>query len=302
MAASAFGMIAIVGLGNMGGEIARRLATRWEVLGYDTDPGKVSALSQSSPVRPAKRLSEVSGADVVVLSLPTRQASLNVVTQAVQVLRPGSVIVETSTVNPSDMLQFAELCEAAEVGIVDAAILAGVAQMRLGQAAVMAAGDPAVVDRVGPLIETMSEKWTRVGDLGHAMALKVIHNAVIHAVTVVLAESAALAHAAGADPEQLIEILKDPERGLLRPLTHRLAERIMHGQFDGGMPTEAALKDSVLALELAQASHVPLFGIQSAHTVYEAAVARGLGRLDYASIGRLWEEWGNFTFGAASRQ
>ena len=63
------------------------------------------------------------------------------------------------------------------------------------------------------------------------------------------------------------------------------------------MPTEAALKDSMLALELAQKGHVPLFAMQSSHTVYEAAVAQGLGRLDYAAIARLWEEWGGYTFG-----
>ena len=57
------------------------------------------------------------------------------------------------------------------------------------------------------------------------------------------------------------------------------------------MPTEAARKDSTLALALAQTSGVPLFAIQGAHTVYELALAGGLGRLDYASIAQLWEGW-----------
>jgi 3-hydroxyisobutyrate dehydrogenase len=160
----------------------------------------------------------------------------------------------------------------------------------------MASGAEAALARVSPLIETMSEKWTNVGALGNAMALKVIHNAVIHGVMVVLAEALALARATGADAGQLVTILKDPDRGLLRPLTHRVAERMLTGDFDGGMPTEAALKDSVLALELSQQAHVPLFALQSSHAVYEAAVAMGLGRLDYAAIAKLWEQWGGYTF------
>lgn len=147
----------------------------------------------------------------------------------------------------------------------------------------------------------MSAEWSRVGDLGNAMALKVIHNAVIHAVMVVLVEAVAMAESTGADSRKLVEILKDPDRGLLRPLTHRVAERILGGSLEGGMPTEAALKDSTLALELAQAGNVPLFAIQSSHTVYEAAVAKGLGRLDYAAISKLWEDWRGFNFAHEDR-
>jgi 3-hydroxyisobutyrate dehydrogenase len=86
-------------------------------------------------------------------------------------------------------------------------------------------------------------------------------------------------------------MLTEPDAGLMRPLTHRLQERVFGGDYEGGMPMEAALKDSRLALELAQATGVPLFGILAAHTPYEIAVADGLGREDYAALARLWERW-----------
>jgi 3-hydroxyisobutyrate dehydrogenase len=57
------------------------------------------------------------------------------------------------------------------------------------------------------------------------------------------------------------------------------------------MPMDAARKDSVLALEYAQSQNVPLFAIQGSHSVYEMAVAEGLGRLDYAAISTLWDRW-----------
>ena len=57
------------------------------------------------------------------------------------------------------------------------------------------------------------------------------------------------------------------------------------------MPTEAARKDSVLALRLAQEAGVPLFAIHAAHIPYELAVANGLGREDYAALAKLWEQW-----------
>ena len=82
-----------------------------------------------------------------------------------------------------------------------------------------------------------------------------------------------------------------PDGGLQRPLNHRLRERVATGRYGGGMPTDAARKDSTLALELAQRHRVPLFAIQAAHTPYELAVADGLGRDDYAAIAKLWQAW-----------
>src|SRR6185436_15670711 len=99
---------------------------------------------------------------------------------------------------------------------------------------------------------------------------------------------ASMADAAGVRPDVFAEMLSAPDAGLLRPLTHRLVERVLAGDYEGGMPMEAARKDSTLALRLAQETGVPLFAIQSAHTVYELALAAGLGREDYAAIAKLW--------------
>jgi 3-hydroxyisobutyrate dehydrogenase-like beta-hydroxyacid dehydrogenase len=123
------------------------------------------------------------------------------------------------------------------------------------------------------------------------MAAKVANNAVSHAVMVVLVEAAAMAEAAGVPPEVFVELLSDPDAGLMRPLSHRLRERVLSGDYAGGMPLDAARKDSQLALALAQELDVPLFAIQAAHTVYELGLAAGHGREDYAVLARLWEDW-----------
>jgi 3-hydroxyisobutyrate dehydrogenase-like beta-hydroxyacid dehydrogenase len=81
------------------------------------------------------------------------------------------------------------------------------------------------------------------------------------------------------------------ESGLMRPLTHRFGERLRRGDFSCGMSTVNARKDSSLILETARKLGVPLFAIAATHSVYELAVAEGMGALDYASMGRLWEKW-----------
>jgi 3-hydroxyisobutyrate dehydrogenase-like beta-hydroxyacid dehydrogenase len=82
----------------------------------------------------------------------------------------------------------------------------------------------------------------------------------------------------------------------MRPLAHRFGERLPAHDFEGGMSTVNARKDSALALDAARACGVPLFAISAAHEVYELAVREGLGALDYAAVGQLWERWLGVSF------
>ncbi|WP_035741540.1 NAD(P)-dependent oxidoreductase [Arthrobacter sp. MA-N2] len=282
--------VALVGLGNMGAAVASRLVRVGPLKGFDLSASRRDAASAMG-VTAVDDLAELADADVVLLSLPTPEISLTVGRTLAEYLRPGSIIVETSTVNPADMGRLADAVSSSGIRVVDAAILSGVGGMAAGTSVLLTGGRSEDLDAVAPVLEAMSGRTIRYSELGTGMAAKVINNAVAHAVMVVLSEAASLAVATGITVEQIADLLRDPDAGLLRPLTHRIDERVRQGNYEGGMPTEAARKDSVLALQLAQAHDVPLFAIQGAHSVYELALAAGLARHDYASIATLWEGW-----------
>jgi 3-hydroxyisobutyrate dehydrogenase-like beta-hydroxyacid dehydrogenase len=281
-------LVGLCGLGNMGSALASRLRLEFEVLGFDLDPAKRAA---SPRVRACEHLADLAAAPAVVLCLPSPDASLAVVTELAPLMRPGSVIIETSTVNPEHVRAQHAAAAPHGIGLVDAAIAAGVGQARAGTALLLTGGSQADVETARPVLAAMSRRFIHLGELGQGAALKVINNAIAHAVMVVLVEAAALAEAAGVDRSQLISLLQGDDAGLTRPLEHRLIERIARGDYEGGMPTEAARKDSTLALALAQSCRVPSFALQATHTVYELATAEGYGRLDYAAIAKLWEQW-----------
>ncbi|RNL87681.1 NAD(P)-dependent oxidoreductase [Halostreptopolyspora alba] len=296
--------MALCGLGNMGSAIAGRLAdTGWPVLVHDLDARRIRQAAEAPGVTAAASLAELASADVVLLSLPTPKASLEVVSELAPRMRAepdtatdattdtAPVIVETSTVNPPDMTAADEVCAPHGVGIIDAAILSGVAQMRSGSASLLVGGQERHTRTAAPVLDAISASSRHFGPLGGGMAAKVINNAVAHAVMVVLSEAGALAAATGVSGTALAELLGGADAGLTRPLTHRFVERILRAEYEGGMPTEAARKDSTLALELAQRTNVPLFALQSSHTVYELGTAEGLGRYDYSAIATLWERW-----------
>lgn len=291
-------VLGLVGLGNMGAAIAHRLARGGRLLGVDLDPARRDAAAEDG-VEVSDDLASLAAADVVVLSLPSPAASIAVAERLVDILRPGTLVVETSTVNPADMQRLAGILAAKRIRSLDVAILSGVAGMRAGTSMLLAGGDPADLDEVRPVLELMSSEIRHFGPIGSGMAAKVINNAVAHAVMVVLVEAAALGATSGLEVDRLLDLLQDPEAGLLRPLTHRMRERVARGDYSGGMPTDAARKDSTLALELAQTNGVPLFAVQGAHTAYELAVAAGLGRDDYAALATLWEGWTGRRLGEA---
>ncbi|MEN5073173.1 NAD(P)-dependent oxidoreductase [Isoptericola cucumis] len=285
--------VAVVGLGQMGLPLAGRTATKHDVLAFDLAPERRALAKRLDGVRVTDDLADLADVSCVVLSLPTPAASRAVLRELAPTVRSGTLVVETSTVLPSDVRDWSALLAPAGARVIDAAVLSGVAQMERGAATLLVGGDASDVADARSILDALGGAgWTRLGDLGAGMAAKVVNNGVAHAVMVVLVEAFAMAKAQGLQLESIAEMLSRPDGGLVRPLTHRVMERVATGNYEGGMPLEAARKDSTLALAMAQRSGTPLFATQGAHTVYELAAAAGLGREDYAVVATLWEQWG----------
>lgn len=289
---SAIKKVALYGLGNMGYLVGQRLAARFAVMVSDLDANALARAAAEYQAQAITDPAQLASCDAVVLCLPSPAASHSVLRQIAPHLRDDCIVVETSTVNPADIASSASILAPRGIRLVDASIMAGVSQMAAGSAMLLVGGAEADVEKVRSVLDAIAAKSIHFGPVGAGAAAKVINNAVAHAVMVVVVEAGAMATAAGLDCNKLVDLLADKQMGLHRPLTHRYAERIMSGNYAGGMPLEAARKDSVLALELAQSLGVPLFAIQGSHSVYEIAQSAGYGRDDYAAVAKIWEDWG----------
>ena len=243
---------------------------------------------------------KISNTDAIILSLPHPDISIAVTTQIMaQPIRP-KLVIETSTVTPQTAIDCAALAAAKNVGFVDAAIAGGVASMATGQMTFFMGGDDAAKAMARPVLEPVAAGIYDLGNLGAGMGIKVVNNAVMHALMVVLIEAFAMSKKLGVPSDTLISIL-NREEGMLRPLVHRVQERMKYADFEGGMSVTNARKDSCLALATAQQMGVPLFAISASHTPYEIAEANGLGDADYAALSRLWEEWAHVIFKEADK-
>lgn len=283
--------VALCGLGQMGLPVATRLVTAHEVLAYDVSAER-RTLGEEHEIPVTDRLADLAAFDVIVLCLPSPAVSRSVVGEFARETSTRSLVIETSTVLPHDVREWATMLAPVDAHVVDAAILSGVKQMEDGRGTLLVGGERGDIEAVRSVLDVLGGAgWSRFGELGAGMAAKVVNNAVAHAVMVVLTEAFALAKAEGLDLADVAGMLRRSDGGLVRPLTHRILERVAHGDYSGGMPLEIARKDSTLALAMAQRSNTPLFATQAVQSVYDLAFANGFGRADYAAIAKLWEEW-----------
>jgi 3-hydroxyisobutyrate dehydrogenase-like beta-hydroxyacid dehydrogenase len=189
--------IAVLGTGRMGSAIARRLLdTGHRVTVWNRTAGKtaplVAAGARAAPT-PA-----VPDAEVVITML-TDAAAVRAVVAAAD-LRPGSVLVEMSTIGPAAVR---DLRVPAGVALVDAPVLGSVAAAESGRLTVLAGGD---VGRALPVLESLGSV-RHCGDLGGGAALKLVANTALVTGLAALADTMTVARAVGADVEAALSVI-----------------------------------------------------------------------------------------------
>ena len=204
---SGAGIIGIIGLGNAGSAIASAFAASGEVHGYDQNASRRDDAAGKGIITHDHLGGVVSRADVIILSLPHPDISIAVTTQIMaQPIRP-KLMIETSTVTPQTAIDCAALAAAKNVGFVDAAIAGGVASMATGQMTFFMGGDDTAKAMARPVLEPVAAGIYDLGNLGAGMGIKVVNNAVMHALMVVLIEAFAMSKKLGVPSDTLISIL-----------------------------------------------------------------------------------------------
>lgn len=287
--------IALIGLGNAGAALARSLSRYFTLYGHDVDESRKRAVAGVDMVWADSLEAAVAEADVVMLSLPRPEASSSVAGSIARSSTPARLVIETSTITPRTARELSTLLRGAGIGFVDAAIAGGVQAMAAGENTFLAGGSEANMAVARDVLGPIASRIHHLGPVGAGSGAKVVNNAVMHALMVVLVEAGAMASKLEIPMQAMIEILARPD-GIMRPLEHRLRDRVCGGDFAGGMSVTNARKDSTLALETAQDLGVPLFATSASHTPYEIAEQLGYGELDYAALAKLWESWCGLEF------
>jgi len=275
------GAVGFVGLGAMGGRMAKRLLDAGHrVVGYNRTAEKARALVAAGLVLEKSPRAVAEGVDAV-LSMVTDDKALRAIALGpdgvIAGLRPGAVWAEMSTVSPEVTRELGAAITARGAALIDAPVSGSPITLEAGQLSFMVGGDPAALEKVRSCLLAIGPTITHVGELGLAVTMKIATNLGLAVQMLAFSEAVVLAEKAGIARERAVEVLL--KSVIASPMVK------YRGPFVLGMPAEAlfdvnmAQKDLGLALSMGRALGVPLPSVALVDELLSAA--RGLDLADY---------------------
>ena len=281
--------VGFVGLGKMGGAIARRLLKRRPLRVFDLRPEAASALAGAQAMPHLGALAQ--GCDTVCLCLPTsndvRQALFD--QGLLQALAPGSLIVDMTTGDPAATRDMAEKVEAGGRHLIDAPVSGGPMGADAGTLAIMVGAPDALFARVAPLFAEISPNVFHAGGVGAGHTMKLVNNLTSAGNRLVAFEALSLAVKNGLDPKRCVEIMhKSSGRSFMTEVI--FPKNILPGNLDQGFSTGLMLKDVTLATQLGKQSGVTLTIGDHVREVLADEVAEGGPDRDLCAVVRRYEK------------
>ncbi len=276
--------VGIIGLGIMGGAIARNLVARgWRVIGFDTDASKCAELAEADVVIVENVAHVVKNAPIIMTSLPTPAAVESVANAIADSGQPPCIVVELSTLTLADKLRFEAILKKAGHIALDCPLSGTGAQAKLRDLIVYASGDSAAIAKCVPLFADFGKQSADLGAYGNGSKMKFVANHLVAIHNVATAEAMILAERAGLDPKLVVEMV-GPGAGGSRMFQMR-APMMVEGKYEPAtMKVSTWKKDMAIIAEFAGDVGVetPMFTLTQ--PVYAQAITMGLGDQDTASV------------------
>jgi putative dehydrogenase len=276
--------VGIVGLGIMGGAIARNLIERgWRVIGFDIDATRRAELALAN-VTIASDVGQVArDAPIIMTSLPGPAAVEDVGQTIANSSQPPRIVVELSTLSIADKLRFEAILKTAGHIALDCPLSGTGAQAKNRDLVVYASGDSNVIAQCMSLFSDFAKQSADLGRYGNGSRMKFVANHLVAIHNVATAEAMILAERAGLDPKLVVDMV-GPGAGGSRMFQMR-APMMVEGIYEPAtMKVSTWKKDMAIIAEFADdvGCTTPLFTLTQ--PVYAEAMAMGLGDQDTAAV------------------
>jgi 3-hydroxyisobutyrate dehydrogenase len=279
--------IGLVGLGAMGRGMAASLRRKGhEVYVCDVRAEAVRAFAAEGGVGCASP-AELARACEVVISVVVNAAQTEEVLfgadGAAAAMKPGSVFVMCSTVDPKWSAALEARLEAKGLLYLDAPISGGAAKAAAGEITMMTAGRPAAYEKCGSALDDMAARVYRLGDrAGPGSTVKIVNQLLAGVHIAAAAEAMALGIRAGVDPKQIYEVITH-SAGNSWMFENRMAH-VLARDFTPLSAVDIFVKDLGIVLDTARASKFPLPLASTAHQMFMHASSAGHGGEDDSAV------------------
>lgn len=283
--------LAWIGLGALGAPMAHNLLqaghglTVFNRTASSCEPMRAAgARVASSPAEAAREaavlllcVSDDRAAEDVLLGLDAGEA-------AIHGLRPGSLVIDCSTISPATSRRLAAALSERQIRYLDAPVTGGTEGAKAGTLSVLVGGDTKDLERARPLLEILGGSITHFGPVGSGQEAKAVNQVLVAGSYAAVAEALELAERLGLDRHQVVAALKGGAAGSWA-LEHRSAPMI-NDHYPLGFKLALHRKDLAIALEAAKAQQLELPVSRLVAAMEDALMADGHGDLDVSALAR----------------
>jgi 3-hydroxyisobutyrate dehydrogenase len=289
-----FKHLGVVGLGNLGGTIAKLLTEDGTVHGYDPDPERCRVAAAGGVIIEPSPAALARNSDIVLLSLPQSDIVDAVCTGPEGIIASGKrglLVVDTTSGYPATTIEVGAKLEAAGMRMIEATVTAlegGVPAALKRNLTLIVGGDEADVARARPLLERLASHIVYAGPLGSGQIVKLINNAVAAIQQIATTEGMLVAAKHGIDPEHVAEAMRyGTGYNAMVSAPGRLKALAEITTFSVGLMTKDLRQMSQLAAE----SHVPTFLGDLAFHMHEIFTQQLGYEAGVGQLRQVMEEW-----------
>jgi 3-hydroxyisobutyrate dehydrogenase len=278
--------VGFVGVGNMGNPMAGNiLKAGFAMTVFDKHPPAMANLVADGAKPAASTQEVVERCEIVLTCLPASpdvEAAYLEAGGMVERAKPGTILIDLSSVLPSTPRQIAPRAKARGVHFLEAPVSGGVSGARAGTLAVMVGGDAEVLERVRPVLRAIGPNIFHVGPVGAGNTVKAINNMMACVNSLAMMEGLVLGIKAGLDPMTIYEVVK-ASSGASKAL-ERIPTALVPRKFEPGFKVRLMNKDLDTFNTIAKELHVPVSFSNVAQRYQQAAMAAGLSDQDTSVV------------------
>jgi 3-hydroxyisobutyrate dehydrogenase-like beta-hydroxyacid dehydrogenase len=275
--------VGLIGLGNMGSAFAERLLDAgFDLTVHNRTRARAEPLAKqgATVVETASELA--AGADIVLTSLADDAAFESVADSIIGAARPGTALVDASTVSPEASARVAALAEPAGIEYVRAPVSGNPGVVRAGNVAFIVSGPPAALERAEPVLRAIGPTIHVVGDGEQARVVKLAVNLVIAGLAQLMAEALVLAEQSGVSRKSLLETMGNSAVGA--PFVKYKTEPLLRDDYSATFTTNLMEKDLDLVLDAAAAANVRLPLAGKIKELLRGTIEAGYGDDDFMAL------------------
>ncbi len=279
--------IGVIGLGAMGRGMAASLRRAGHHVHVCDVRAEAAAAFAAEGGTACASAAELAACCEIVVSVVVNAAQTEEVlfgsAGAAAAMKPGSVFVMCSTVDPNWSVALEARLAALDLLYLDAPISGGAAKAASGQMTMMTAGTPAAYAKAGGALQAMAAKVYRLGDkAGNGSKVKIINQLLAGVHIAAAAEAMALGLREGVDAGALYEVITN-SAGNSWMFENRMAH-VLAGDYTPLSAVDIFVKDLGLVLDTARASKFPLPLASTAHQMFMQASSAGFAREDDSAV------------------